>query len=207
MSALIRATFASTLYLLAASSVGATAVTDKASWTLSGPLRGKANLSCRAQAPATTAVKVSQLPTIITVPHWLVKLSFATNGSFTYWEIDSSSANAGKTPSIANGWTRYTGTWTQQGESVSLMLDAASSANLFKYFNGGTTASILTYTFNKQSYRWIGSLAATADGAGQLRLKQTTRLKITHFYKTSGAALPQNKCLTLWQYNKTLTSQ
>jgi hypothetical protein len=207
MSALIRATFATALYLLADSSVGATAVTDNASWTLSGPLRGKANLSCKAQSPATTAVKVSQLPTIITVPHWLVKLSFATNGSFTYWEIDSSAANASKTPSIANGWTRYTGTWTQQGEAVSLTLDANSSANLFKYFNGGTTASTLTYTFNKQTYSWTGRLATTADGTSQLRLKQTTRLKITHFYKTSGAALPQNKCLTLWQYSKKLTSQ
>ena len=186
------------------------AATGDVTYDLTGTLSGKANLTCKGKPPGTTRVKVTSLPTIIPVPSWKASLTLLATGNFSYWEIDSKSANAAKPPSTANGWTNYTGAWTQTGSNLSLKLDATSLANDFKYFNGGTSPTSSLLYFDVQNALWTGVFAGgTVNGSATLPLKlsETTELKITNYYTSSPKAFPKTSCSTTWRYNKQLTTQ
>ena len=183
-------------------------------WNLDGYLKGGANLACRANPPATTATKVSNLPVVLAAVNWRASLTLAKDGKFTYWEIDQAASGAALKPNKANGWNSYwnglplTGTWSQNATSLNLTFDQNSEINLFKYYNGGITPQTpsANLNFTKQKYSWTGKLFTDETGLTHLKLTEKTLLRIKKYFKSSKKAFPTNRCSTTWHYKKTLKS-
>ena len=85
-------------------------------------------------------------------PKWKALISFKEDGTFSYWDIDTDNPQANTTPlpvvpKVNDNWRSLTGTWTQKGGSVRLILNtdpkSTTGENALYRFYGVSTQPAL----------------------------------------------------------------
>jgi hypothetical protein len=129
---------------------------------LQGTLKGKLTESWIGQGVAagsniTTVVSNLTAVNYTSVnawPQWKAQLTFNTDGTFVYYDIDLFNTQVNTTPSTPpivtpgptrnDNWRRYTGTWSQKGKIVTLTLDtsATGEAALYRFYGVNTVPAI-----------------------------------------------------------------
>lgn len=142
---------------------GATPTVSGKTLYLNGTLKGAASQSWIGQNVAagsnqTTVITDETKVNFCSVnawPSWKAQVTFNSNGTFVYYDIDTGNTQANTTPSTPpvtkpgptqnDNWRTYTGTWKQNGSIVTLKLDPASptgEAALYRFYGVNTVPNI-----------------------------------------------------------------